>query len=110
MLLCKNTIIFEKKTIKKRHIMAIFSTILHYFRVKILCIVFYLMRSFECWVTHYYQIMISLSQYGLSEYAQKNIFRSFTLNISEKYRLLFEDIVLGTVDIYAKNMNPPSFF
>ena len=33
---------------------------------------------------------------------------SFNPNNSEKYRLSFEDIFLGTLDTYTKKMNPPS--
>ena len=39
---------------------------------------------------------------------KKHVFRSFNLNNSEKHRLSFEDIFLGTLDTYAKKMNPPS--
>ena len=37
-----------------------------------------------------------------------HVFGSFNLNNSEKYRLSFEDIFLGTLDTYTKKMNPPS--
>ena len=50
---------------------------------------------------------LSLPKYGLSEYAEKNTF-FFNLNNSEKYRLSFEDIFLGTLDTYTKKMNPSS--
>ena len=52
--------------------------------------------------------MLSLSKFSLSEYAQKHVFGSFNLNNSEKYRLSFEDIFLGTLDTYTKKMNTPS--
>ena len=52
--------------------------------------------------------MLSLPKFGLNEYAQNHVFRSFNLNNSEKYRLSFEDIFLGTLDTYTKKMNPPS--
>ena len=52
--------------------------------------------------------MLSLPKFGLSEYAQKPRFGSFNLNNSERYRLSFEDIFLGTLDTYTKKMNPPS--
>ena len=39
---------------------------------------------------------------------KKHVFGSFNLNNSEKYRLSFEDIFLGTLDTYMKKMNPPS--
>ena len=52
--------------------------------------------------------MLSLSKFGLSEYAQKPSFWSFNLNNSEKYRLSFEDIFLGKLDTYTKKMSPPS--
>ena len=49
-------------------------------------------------------IMLSLPTFGLSEYAENHDFGSFNLNKSEKYRLSFEDIFLGT---YTKKMSPP---
>ena len=52
--------------------------------------------------------MLSLPKFGLSEYAENHVFGSFNLNNSEKYRLSFEDIFLGTLDTYAKKINPPS--
>ena len=64
------------------------------------------MRPFEWGVTHYYQIMLSLSTFGLSEYAQNHVFGSFNLNNSEKYRLSFEDIFFGTLDTYTKKNEP----
>ena len=67
-----------KKTVKNRLTIAIiFSTTLHCFRVKIWCIVFSSIRRFECWVTHYHQIMLSLTKYGLSECAQTPRFGFF---------------------------------
>ena len=39
---------------------------------------------------------------------KNHVFKSFNLNNSEKYRLSFEDIFLGTLDTYTKKMNPPS--
>ena len=39
---------------------------------------------------------------------KNHVFGSFNLNISEKYRLSFEDIFLRTLDTYTKKMNPPS--
>ena len=45
---------------------------------------------------------------GLSEYAEKHVFGSINLNISEILRLSFEDIFLETLDTYRKKMNPPS--
>ena len=39
---------------------------------------------------------------------KNHVFGSFNLNNSEKYRLSFEDIFLGTLDTYTKKMNPPS--
>ena len=39
---------------------------------------------------------------------KNHVFGSFNLNISEKYRLSFEDIFLGTLNTYTKKMNPPS--
>ena len=39
---------------------------------------------------------------------KKHVFGSFNLNNSEKHRLSFEDIFLGTLDTYTKKMNPPS--
>ena len=39
---------------------------------------------------------------------KKHVFGSFNLNKSEKHRLSFEDIFLGTLDTYTKKMNPPS--
>ena len=38
---------------------------------------------------------------------KNHVFGSFNLNNSEKYRLSFEDIFLGTLDTYTKKMNPP---
>ena len=52
--------------------------------------------------------MLRLLKLGLSEYAEKPRFGSFNLNNSEKQRLFFEDIFLGTLDTYAKKINPPS--
>ena len=52
--------------------------------------------------------MLSLLKLGLSEYAEKPRFGSLNLNNSEKFRLSFEDIFLGTLDTYTKKMNPPS--
>ena len=57
------------------------------------------MRPFKCWVTHYYQIMLSLSKYGLSECVQNHDFWSFNLNISVKYGHFFEN----TRHLYEKN-------
>ena len=39
---------------------------------------------------------------------KNHVFGSFNLNNSEKHRLSFEDIFLGTLDTYTKIMNPPS--
>ena len=39
---------------------------------------------------------------------KNHVFGSFNLNSSEKHRLSFEDIFLGTLDTYTKKMNPPS--
>ena len=39
---------------------------------------------------------------------KKNVFGSLNLNISEIFRLSFEDIFLGTLNTYTKKMNPPS--
>ena len=39
---------------------------------------------------------------------KKHVFGSFNLNNSEKYRLSFEDIFLGTLDTYTNEMNPSS--
>ena len=39
---------------------------------------------------------------------KNHVFGSFNLNNSEKHRLSFEDIFLGTLDTYTKKMNPPS--
>ena len=39
---------------------------------------------------------------------KNHVFGSFNLNKSEKHRLSFEDIFLGTLDTYTKKMNPPS--
>ena len=39
---------------------------------------------------------------------KNRVFGSFNLNNSEKYRLSFEDILLGTLDTNTKKMNPPS--
>ena len=39
---------------------------------------------------------------------KNHVFGSFNLNNSEKHRLSFEDILLGTLDTYTKKMNPPS--
>ena len=39
---------------------------------------------------------------------KNHVFGSFNLNNSEKYRLSFEDIFLGTLNTYTKKMNPPS--
>ena len=52
--------------------------------------------------------MLSLLKLGLSEYAEKPRFGSLNLNNSEKFRLSFENIFLGTLDTYTKKMNPPS--
>ena len=52
--------------------------------------------------------MLTLLKLGLSEYAEKPRFWVFNLNNSEKHRLSFEDIFLGTLDTYTKKMNPPS--
>ena len=52
--------------------------------------------------------MLSLPKFGFNEYAEKHVFGSFNLNNSEKYKLSFEDIFLGTLDTYANEMNPPS--
>ena len=58
--------------------------------------------------------MLSLPKFGLSEYGmlKKHVFGSFILNNSENYRLSFEDIFWGTLDTYAKKMEPTldSFF
>ena len=56
--------------------------------------------------------MLSLPKFGLSENAEKHVFVSFNLNNSEKYRLSFEDIFLGTLDTYAKknDLTLDSFF
>ena len=37
-----------------------------------------------------------------------HVFGPFNLNNSEKHRLSFADIFLGTLDTYAKTMNVPS--
>ena len=43
--------------------------------------------------------MLSLSKFVFSEYSKKkHVFWSFNLNNSEKHRLFFEDIFLGTLD------------
>ena len=39
---------------------------------------------------------------------KNHVFGSLNLNNSEIFRLSFEDIFWGTLDIYTKNMNPPS--
>ena len=39
---------------------------------------------------------------------KNHVFGSFNRNNSEKHRLSFEDIFWGTLDTYAKKMNPPS--
>ena len=39
---------------------------------------------------------------------KNHVFGSFNLNNSEKHRLSFEDIFLGTLDTYTKKMNSPS--
>ena len=39
---------------------------------------------------------------------KKHVFGSFNLNNSEKHRLSFEDIFLGTLNTYTKKINPPS--
>ena len=52
--------------------------------------------------------MLSLSKFVWSEYSEKTRFWSFNLNNSEKHRLSFEGIVLGTLDTYTKKNNPPS--
>ena len=39
---------------------------------------------------------------------KKHVFGSFNPNKSEKHRLFFEDIFLGTLATYTKKMNPPS--
>ena len=45
------------------------------------------MRPFKRWVnTHYHQVMLSLTKFGLSEYAQKPRYGSFNLNNSENTR------------------------
>ena len=51
--------------------------------------------------------MLSLSKFVLSEYSKKiRFFWSFNLNNSEKHRLSFEDIFLGTLDTYTKKNEP----
>ena len=50
--------------------------------------------------------MLSLSKFGLSEYADKHVFGSFNLNNSERYRLSFEDIFWGTLNTYTKKNEP----
>ena len=52
--------------------------------------------------------MLSLSKFVLSEYSEKHVFWSFNLNNSEKHRLSFEDIFLGTLDTYTKKINSRS--
>ena len=37
---------------------------------------------------------------------KKHVFGSFNLNKSEKHRLSFEDIFLGTLDTYTKKNEP----
>ena len=51
--------------------------------------------------------MLSLRKFGLSECAEKTRFLGLLINLnnSEKYRLSFEDIFLGTLDTYPKKMN-----
>ena len=39
---------------------------------------------------------------------KNHVFGSFNLNNSEKHRLSFEDIFLGTLDTHTKKMNPLS--
>ena len=39
---------------------------------------------------------------------KNHVFGSFNPNNSEKHRLSFEDIFLGTLDTYTKKINPPS--
>ena len=39
---------------------------------------------------------------------KNHVFGSFNLNNSEKYRISFVDIFLGTLDTYTKKRNPPS--
>ena len=57
------------------------------------------MRPFQWWVTQYHEIILSLSKFDLSEYSEKkHVFGSFNLNNSEKHRLSFEDIFLGTLE------------
>ena len=50
--------------------------------------------------------MLSLLKFVLSEYSKKTRFWSFNLNNSEKHRLFFEDIFLGTLDTYTKKNEP----
>ena len=38
---------------------------------------------------------------------KKHVLGSFHLNNSDIFRLSFEDIFLGTLDIYTKKINPP---
>ena len=51
---------------------------------------------------YYYLKMLRLLKLGLSEYAENHVFGSYNLNISEKHRLSFEDIFLGTLVTYMK--------
>ena len=39
---------------------------------------------------------------------KNHVFGTFNLNKSEKHRLSFEDIFLGTLDTDTKKMNPPT--
>ena len=73
----KTLLKYLKKTRKNRLIIAIIYTTLQNFSFKILCIIFFSTRPFEGGVTHYYKIMLSLSKFGLSEYAQKPRFWVF---------------------------------
>ena len=66
-----------EKTVKNRLIIAIISIIWGGSCFKIWCLLFSAMRPFEWWVTQHYQIMLSLSKYGLSEYAEKPHFWAF---------------------------------
>ena len=53
--------------------------------------------------------MLSLFKLGLSEYAgKKHVFVSINLNISEIFKLSFDDIFFETIDTYMKKINTPS--
>ena len=58
------------------------------------------MRPFECWVTRYYQIVLSLSKFGFNEYSKRHCFGLLTLASLKAQAFLAQ--FLGRLNTYKK--------